>query len=194
MSWPRYKTCPRCGANAPANKFKRVVLPAPLGPMMACRQPVLKRTSTPRTACTAPHPLVRPDVVKIALIAASVGGYAPSATTAAQAPINRPGPLTPPPPKKCPTTIANTKDSRRRDNHAHPQKQQPPPAPDLDFLSRPNAPASAPQRNAEGVDYPSRLVSYFVPAEHRPPRPTQHPKHKSGVDTAAVESPRLVPG
>src|SRR5690625_105625 len=136
MSWPRYKTCPRCGANAPANKFKRVVLPAPLGPMMACRQPVLKRTSTPRTACTAPHPLVRPDVVKIALIAASVGGYAPSATTAAQAPINRPGPLTPPPPKKCPTTIANTKDSRRRDNHAHPQKQQPPPTPHIGCLSQ----------------------------------------------------------
>src|SRR5262249_42932857 len=44
----------------PVTRLNSVVLPAPLGPMMARRSPGMMRKSTPRTACSPPKRFDRP--------------------------------------------------------------------------------------------------------------------------------------
>ncbi|CAM5490014.1 hypothetical protein SCALM49S_06825 [Streptomyces californicus] len=54
MSAPSRAMAPRSGRSVPAIRLSRVVLPAPLGPMTACRAPGTRRRLTPSTAVSVP--------------------------------------------------------------------------------------------------------------------------------------------
>src|SRR5215468_7585649 len=58
-SCPLNRICPDEGAWVPAIRLKNVVLPAPLGPMIALIWPASKRTDTSLTAVSPPNFLVR---------------------------------------------------------------------------------------------------------------------------------------
>ena len=51
---------PSSGARKPESRSKRVVLPAPFGPMTALTAPLRTRKETPFTACTPPNRLEMP--------------------------------------------------------------------------------------------------------------------------------------
>src|SRR5499427_3215697 len=53
-SWPNNRTCPDVAGKTPVMTLKRVVLPAPLGPMMALRSPAITRRLTSCTALSPP--------------------------------------------------------------------------------------------------------------------------------------------
>ena len=54
ISTPSSRIEPRVGANRPLTRLKRVDLPAPLGPMIACRSPAAMSSETPRMTEVAP--------------------------------------------------------------------------------------------------------------------------------------------
>src|SRR5215468_9935886 len=53
-SWPKRRTCPEVAGKMPVITLKSVVLPAPLGPMMALRSPAITRRLTSCTALSPP--------------------------------------------------------------------------------------------------------------------------------------------
>ena len=57
---PSSVTVPRSGSNSPEIRLKAVVLPAPLGPIRACRLRSATAMSTPSTARVPPNDLVSP--------------------------------------------------------------------------------------------------------------------------------------
>src|ERR1700704_1637366 len=60
MSSPRKRIRPESGRRLPASWPMNVVLPAPLGPMIAWVSPSSTSRSTPSVALSAPKPLCRP--------------------------------------------------------------------------------------------------------------------------------------
>src|SRR5882724_8146962 len=61
-SSPRKRTRPEVARSSPDSKLRRVDLPAPFGPMMACTVPRSTRRVTPSTAASAPKRRVSPSV------------------------------------------------------------------------------------------------------------------------------------
>ena len=59
MSRPLKMTCPLVGSRLPLSKLKKVVLPAPFGPMMACNEFLRTLRLTSSTATSAPNCLRR---------------------------------------------------------------------------------------------------------------------------------------
>src|SRR5262245_4739013 len=59
-SWPNSRTWPDVAGKMPVITLKRVVLPAPLGPMMALRSPAISVRFTSRTALSPPKLLQSP--------------------------------------------------------------------------------------------------------------------------------------
>src|SRR3954470_23959563 len=53
-SWPRKRTLPEVARSSPAIRFRKVDLPAPLGPITACASPSRNESETPSTAASAP--------------------------------------------------------------------------------------------------------------------------------------------
>src|SRR5512144_2540065 len=66
MSWPSKRIFPEVGANVPVSRLKRVVFPAPFGPMIECRLPGSTASDTPLTAVNAPKDLVNSRVSRSA--------------------------------------------------------------------------------------------------------------------------------
>src|SRR3990172_5373588 len=64
MSSPRKWIRPDVGGNNPVIRLKKVVLPAPLGPMTARRSPASRAKSTPSTGLRQPKFLLRPAVFR----------------------------------------------------------------------------------------------------------------------------------
>src|SRR5690242_6584341 len=54
MSRPASETLPECGVRCPVNWLISVVLPAPLGPMMACNSPCATSSETLSVATMPP--------------------------------------------------------------------------------------------------------------------------------------------
>src|SRR3954466_11335788 len=54
-SAPRTRMLPEVGRTSPASKPRKVDLPAPFGPMMACTSPAANPSETPSTAASAPN-------------------------------------------------------------------------------------------------------------------------------------------
>src|SRR5882672_6496623 len=63
MSRPSKMMRPAVGASCPVSRLKKVVLPAPLGPITACRAPSWTSRVTALTAVSAPKALVSPSVL-----------------------------------------------------------------------------------------------------------------------------------
>src|SRR5579871_2729551 len=59
MSRPARKMLPECGIKCPVNWLISVVLPAPLGPMMACNSPCATSSERLSVATMPPKRLVR---------------------------------------------------------------------------------------------------------------------------------------
>ncbi len=59
-SWPNSSTCPEVTGYMPVMRLNSVVLPAPLGPIMALRSPGMMRSVTSRVACRPPKLLLSP--------------------------------------------------------------------------------------------------------------------------------------
>ena len=57
ISSPCKRIEPAVGANRPLTRLKSVDLPAPFGPMIACRSPAGISSETPRMICVAPNDL-----------------------------------------------------------------------------------------------------------------------------------------
>src|SRR4051794_5693599 len=53
-SCPRKRTLPEVARSSPAIRFRKVDLPAPLGPITACASPSRNESETPSTAASAP--------------------------------------------------------------------------------------------------------------------------------------------
>src|ERR1700686_5205018 len=53
-SWPLNRMVPEVARSSPDRRFKKVDLPAPLGPMTACTSPAVKAKETLSTAASAP--------------------------------------------------------------------------------------------------------------------------------------------
>src|SRR5512145_110666 len=62
ISCPLKRTRPRLGRISPERRLRNVVLPAPLGPMMACVSPRRNPSDTPFTAASAPNDFDSPSV------------------------------------------------------------------------------------------------------------------------------------
>src|SRR5262245_16494173 len=73
MSSPLHHTWPLLGRITPEMRWKKLVLPAPLGPMMARSSPGSTATLTPSTARSAPNERESARVSRI-------GGISPSAS------------------------------------------------------------------------------------------------------------------
>src|SRR5699024_8528609 len=58
-SWPSKNICPEVTGMAPATRLKKVLLPAPLGPIMALIWLASKLTDTSLTAAKPPNCLTR---------------------------------------------------------------------------------------------------------------------------------------
>ena len=58
MSWPSKMMVPEVGGKNPLIRLKKVVLPAPFGPMMAHSSPLATFSETSRTATRLPKRLV----------------------------------------------------------------------------------------------------------------------------------------
>src|SRR6516164_7172016 len=62
MSAPSRRICPALGRSAPVTRLTKVVLPAPFGPINACRAPCSSRNSTALATVSAPKLLCSPRV------------------------------------------------------------------------------------------------------------------------------------
>src|SRR5665213_2329950 len=63
--WPSNSIAPRSGLMKPVATLKRVVLPAPLGPISAVMDPLLTSNVAPSTAIRPPKPLTRSRTAKM---------------------------------------------------------------------------------------------------------------------------------
>src|SRR5262245_20295664 len=68
MSRPKSRMCPPVTRCSPLIRLKRVVLPAPLGPMMARRSPRPTDRLTSLTAVSPPNDLVTPARLRTAAV------------------------------------------------------------------------------------------------------------------------------
>src|SRR5277367_5029142 len=59
MSWPAKRMLPELGASCPVNWLISVVLPAPLGPMIACSSPLVTSSERLSVALMPPNRLTR---------------------------------------------------------------------------------------------------------------------------------------
>src|SRR4030095_14661212 len=63
ISWPSKRIRPDVGASCPVSKLKKVVFPAPFGPITECSEPSSTSSVTALTAVRAPKDLVRRSVL-----------------------------------------------------------------------------------------------------------------------------------
>src|SRR3990170_7861108 len=76
-SSPAKRMLPASGRRLPASWLMSVVLPAPLGPMMACVSPSRRSRSTPSVAASAPKDLRSPRASRIASAILAASGQEP---------------------------------------------------------------------------------------------------------------------
>ena len=73
IAWPRKRTSPSVGASWPVSRLKKVVLPAPLGPMMLTISPRFTDRLTLSTARKPPNCLATPVTSSSAGLASALG-------------------------------------------------------------------------------------------------------------------------
>src|SRR5713101_8951188 len=107
MSRPSKTMRPEVGASCPVSRLKKVVLPAPLGPITECRAPSWTSRVTALTAVSAPKALVSPSVLR--------SGIGPNG--------GRPPPRRPPPPEARPRPHDPAAAEQHHDHEGHAEEK-----------------------------------------------------------------------